>query len=192
MLANAEFGTLVSESSFGCTWSINSGENRLTPWRNDPVLDTPSEALYLRDEESAAVWSPTPRPAGGDAATPSARRGHSTYLRETHGLQQEITVFVPPGASLKVIRLRAYEQAAAASSTHRDLLRRMGLGQFEGRTACLRHNRGGSSPCLPARHMSLERRLLQSRGIPRLRAHGSRVYKQSHGVSRSSWRLWSP
>jgi cyclic beta-1,2-glucan synthetase len=107
VLANSEFGTLVSESSFGCTWSLNSGENRLTPWRNDPVLDTPSEALYLRDEESASVWSPTPRPAGGDAATLVRHGpGYSTYVRESHGLEQEITVFVPPGASLKIIRLR--------------------------------------------------------------------------------------
>ena len=52
----------VSESSLGATWSLNSGENRLTPWRNDPVFDTPAEALYLRDEETAAVWSPTPLP----------------------------------------------------------------------------------------------------------------------------------
>jgi cyclic beta-1,2-glucan synthetase len=107
VLANADLGTLVSESSFGCTWSINSGENRLTAWRNDPVLDTPSEALYLRDEESASVWSPTPRPAGMDAATLVRHgAGYSTYVRESHGLEQEVTVFVPPAASLKVIRLR--------------------------------------------------------------------------------------
>ena len=30
VLANAEFGCLVSESSLGTTWSLNSGENRLT------------------------------------------------------------------------------------------------------------------------------------------------------------------
>ena len=57
VLANPEFGCIVSESSLGSTWSLNAGENRLTPWRNDPVLDTPSEILYLRDEETAAVSS---------------------------------------------------------------------------------------------------------------------------------------
>ncbi len=107
VLANSAFGTLVSESSFGATWSLNSGENRLTPWRNDPVFDTPSEALYLRDEETAAVWSPTPRPAGLNEQTVVRHgAGYTIYERESHGLVQELTVFVPVDASLKVIRLR--------------------------------------------------------------------------------------
>jgi len=107
VLANPSFGCLVSESSLGSTWSLNAGENRLTPWRNDPVFDTPSEALYLRDEETAAVWSPTPLPAGGDAETLVRHgAGYTTYARESHGLVQELTVFVPPDAPLKVARLR--------------------------------------------------------------------------------------
>ena len=113
VLANAEFGCLVSESSLGTTWSRNSGENRLTPWRNDPVLDTPSEALYLRDEESAEVWSPTPLPAGRDRPTQVHHgAGYTTYQSESHDLQQSLTVFVPPGASLKVVRLRLTNTAA--------------------------------------------------------------------------------
>jgi cyclic beta-1,2-glucan synthetase len=107
VLANPEFGCLVSESSLGSTWSLNAGENRLTPWRNDPVQDTPSEALYLRDEETAAVWSPTPLPAGrhGEVLVRHGA-GYTTYQRQCHGLDQELTVFVPPDAPLKVVRLR--------------------------------------------------------------------------------------
>ncbi len=107
VLANPEFGCLVSESSLGATWSLNSGENRLTPWRNDPVFDTPSEALYLRDEETAAIWSPTPLPAGqGGQVLVRHGAGYTTYERESHGLVQEMTVFVPTDAALKVVRLR--------------------------------------------------------------------------------------
>jgi cyclic beta-1,2-glucan synthetase len=118
VLANPQFGCLVSESSLGTTWSLNSGENRLTPWRNDPVLDAPSEALYLRDEETAEVWSPTPLPAGRAGQTRVRHgAGYTTYLRESHGLQQELTVFVPPGEPLKVIRLRV----KSTSPNHRRL-----------------------------------------------------------------------
>ena len=107
VLANPAFGCLVSESSLGPTWSLNSGENRLTPWRNDPVFDTPSEALYLRDEETGEVWSPTPLPAGQGASTRVRHgAGYTTYERGSHGLDQELTVFVPPDAALKVVRLR--------------------------------------------------------------------------------------
>jgi cyclic beta-1,2-glucan synthetase len=107
VLANPEFGCLVSESSLGSTWSLNAGENRLTPWRNDPVFDTPSEALYLRDEETTAIWSPTPLPAGQyDDVLVRHGAGYTCYLRSCHGLEQELTVFVPPDAPLKVLRLR--------------------------------------------------------------------------------------
>ena len=46
----------------GYTWSVNSRENRLTPWSNDAVSDPPGEAIYLRDEETGTVWTPTPLP----------------------------------------------------------------------------------------------------------------------------------
>ena len=107
VLTNPEFGCLVSESSLGMSWSQNSGENRLTPWRNDPVFDRPSEVLYLRDEETAAVWSPTPLPAGQAERTRVRHgAGYTSYEQSGHGLVQELTVFVPPDAALKIVRLR--------------------------------------------------------------------------------------
>jgi cyclic beta-1,2-glucan synthetase len=107
VLANPDFGCLVSESSLGCTWSTNSSENRLTPWRNDPLFDTPSESVYLRDEETGEVWSPTPLPAGLEAETLVRHgMGYTKYLRQSHDFEQELTVFVPADAPVKLVRLR--------------------------------------------------------------------------------------
>ncbi len=79
----------------------------MTPWRNDPVLDAPSEALYLRDEETGQVWTSTPRPAGPDTACEIRHgAGFSTWTRRSHGLEQALTVFVPPDDPVKVVRLR--------------------------------------------------------------------------------------
>src|SRR5262249_26196823 len=64
VIANSQFGTVISESGGAYTWSENSHEFRLTTWYNDPVSDTSGEALYLRDEETGRVWSPCPWPAG--------------------------------------------------------------------------------------------------------------------------------
>ena len=51
VVANARFGFVATESGLGYTWSENSYQNRLTPWSNDPVVDPPGEAVYLRDDD---------------------------------------------------------------------------------------------------------------------------------------------
>jgi cyclic beta-1,2-glucan synthetase len=107
VIANPHSGCLISEAGGGYTWSVNSGENRLTPWRNDPVQDTPGEALYLRDEETAAVWSPTPLPAGGPA--PYLIRhgaGYTVFEHHSHQLKQQLRIFVVRDAPVKIVQLR--------------------------------------------------------------------------------------
>ncbi len=74
VIANPDFGFTVSETGAGYTWSGNSSENRLTPWSNDPVTDPPGEAIYLRDEETAEVWSPTPAAVSRAGAVPDSPR----------------------------------------------------------------------------------------------------------------------
>ncbi len=107
VIANPQFGFLVSESGFGSTWAENSGENRLTPWRNDPVTDMPSEAIYLRDEETGLVWSPTLMPAGADT-THVIRHGagYSIFESQSHGLNQKMRLFAAPAAPVKIVQLR--------------------------------------------------------------------------------------
>ena len=106
ILANSQFGSLVSEASLGYSWFLHSAENRLTPWNNDPVLDTPSEILYLRDEETADIWSPTPKPAPADSACQvSHGAGYTQWRHNSHGLEQQLLAFVPPDSPVKVIKL---------------------------------------------------------------------------------------
>ena len=106
VLANERFGTIVSEAGLGFTWCINSGEHRLTPWSNDPVVDPQTEALYLRDEETGEIWTPTPLPAGGHAACQIHHHaGATSWQRNAEGLEQRLTVFVPADAPVKLALL---------------------------------------------------------------------------------------
>ncbi|CAG0931745.1 partial cyclic beta-1,2-glucan synthetase, partial [Thermoflexales bacterium] len=107
VIANPDFGFTVSEIGAGYTWFGNSSENRLTPWSNDPVADPPGEALYLRDEETAEVWSPTPLPC--HAAAPYLIRhgaGYSIFEHHSHGLAQRLRLFATSDAPVKVMQLR--------------------------------------------------------------------------------------
>jgi cyclic beta-1,2-glucan synthetase len=116
VLANDEFGAIVTEAGLGFTWAINSGENRLTPWSNDPVVDRAGESIYLRDEETAGIWTPTPQPAFPGTAACQIRHGagHTTWLNSSHGLEQELLAFVPIDAPVKLVRLRLRNQSPHA------------------------------------------------------------------------------
>ena len=62
VIGNPGAGFIVSEAGTGVSWAGNSYFYRLTPWQNDPVRDPTGECIYLRDDESGRVWSPTPEP----------------------------------------------------------------------------------------------------------------------------------
>ncbi|SEM99308.1 GH36-type glycosyl hydrolase domain-containing protein [Lihuaxuella thermophila] len=107
VIANPRFGCLVSELGTGYTWWRNSRECKLTPWSNDPVLDPPGEVCYLRDEETGEVWSVTASPARADQPYLAAHgRGYTRFRHESHGLLQEVTVFVPKDDPVKVVKVR--------------------------------------------------------------------------------------
>ena len=122
VIANPNFGFLASESGLGASWAENSGENRLSPWGNDPVSNEPHEVVYLRDEETAIVWSPTPQPA--PAPAPYLARhgaGYTIYEHHSYGLSQRLQVFSPPDTPLKILQLNlknTWDRARRITATY--------------------------------------------------------------------------
>ncbi len=106
VVAHATFGFVASELNPGFTWSENSHDNRLTPWRNDPVGDPPGEAVFLRDDDTDLVWSATPLPSGdGLPYTVRHGQGYTSYDHARDGVESRLRLFVPPGEPLKIFRL---------------------------------------------------------------------------------------
>ena len=103
VIANPSFGFFVSESGSGCTWAVNSQQNQLTPWSNDPVSDPPGEAILIRDEETGEIWGPTALPAR-DAWPYVARhgQGYSRFEHESRGIRLDLTQFVPLEDPVKI------------------------------------------------------------------------------------------
>jgi cyclic beta-1,2-glucan synthetase len=106
VLASPEFGTIVSSSGSAFTWAGNSRENRLTPSANDPLTDPTGEAIYLRDEDSGAVWGATPAPlprrADGGRWVIRHAAGVTRYQHAVAGVEQELAVCVAPEDPVKV------------------------------------------------------------------------------------------
>jgi cyclic beta-1,2-glucan synthetase len=107
VIANPSFGFLVSESGSGFTWSVNSQENQLTPWSNDHVTDVPGEAIYVRDESTGELWSPTALPIRDETATYVARhgQGYSRFQHGSRGIVCDLVQFVPWEDPIKISRL---------------------------------------------------------------------------------------
>ncbi len=103
VIANPSFGFFVSESGSGTTWAINSQQNQLTPWSNDPVSDPAGEAILVRDEETGEIWGPTALPVR-DAWPYVARhgQGYSRFEHESRGIALELTQFVPLADPVKI------------------------------------------------------------------------------------------
>jgi cyclic beta-1,2-glucan synthetase len=123
VIANPQFGFLVSADGSGSTWSLNAQQNQITPWCNDPVSDTPAEAIYIRDEDSGDLWSATPLPIRERSSVYVVRHGFGYTRSEhtSHGIASILTQFVPLSDPIKISRLKiqnASDQPRQLTITH--------------------------------------------------------------------------
>ena len=73
------------------------------------MRDPTGEAIYIRDEQTGAYWSPTPLPAPG--LTPYVIRhgfGYTVFEHTENGIASELWVYVAMDAAVKftVLKLR--------------------------------------------------------------------------------------
>ncbi|HET7360286.1 MAG TPA: glycosyl transferase family 36, partial [Rhodanobacteraceae bacterium] len=108
VIANPLFGCMVSAEGGGYAWSLNSQQNPLTPWPNDPVSDSPHDIIYLRDADNGALWSATALPIRvADAHyTVTHGKGWSRFEVDAHGIDLELLQCVPVADAVKLSRLR--------------------------------------------------------------------------------------
>ena len=107
VIANERGGFIVTERGAGCTWIGNAQFYRLTPWHNDPVTDPPSDAIYLRDEESGELWSPTPAPV--QSAGPFRIRhaaGSTIFAHQCASIESHLTLAMAPEDPVRLSLLR--------------------------------------------------------------------------------------
>ena len=116
VISNASFGFQVAVEGGGYTWSLNSRENQLTPWSNDPVTDRPGEVIFLRDEDTGELWGPTALPIRDEAAPYIARhgQGYSRFEHAAHGIELDLLQYVPLDDPIKISRLTIRNTSARA------------------------------------------------------------------------------
>jgi cyclic beta-1,2-glucan synthetase len=113
VVANPSFGFQVSTEGGGYTWKLSSQQNQLTPWSNDPIGDAPGEVLYIRDDETDEVWSPTALPIRekGSPYVATHGQGYSRFEHSAHGVALELLQYVPVDDAIKISRLKITNQS---------------------------------------------------------------------------------
>ena len=103
VLASATFGTVVSDSSLGFSYALDSQQNRLTPWENDAVRDQTGERLVLSCPEGMfdVIRS----------ASAEFRRGFAVYEALCGRVRVRCEVFVSPTRMAKLLRVHLVNEA---------------------------------------------------------------------------------
>lgn len=107
VLANPNFGTVITNHNSGYTWYQNSRLNRITDWNNNSIVDVPSEIIYVKDKKYQKEWTLCPNLNQDDEeAYMTYGFGYSKFSQIRMGLLQEQETFVPINDPIKVSILR--------------------------------------------------------------------------------------
>ena len=103
ILANKKFGTVTTENMGGYTWYKNSRLNRLSAWNNNPIIDVPSEVIYLKNMKTDRTCSLglNPMPDENDYEIIYGF-GYAEYCHTSSGINQNLKMFVPKEDTNKV------------------------------------------------------------------------------------------
>ncbi len=160
VIANKDFGFLTTESGGGYTWYGNSRENKLTPWSNDAVSDTPSEIIYLRDDtlvdgisSKGDLWTMTALPIReSEPYTIEHGFGYTKFNHTSHGITQELTQFVPLEGAAKINLIALRNDSDIERTLTVTYYAKPVLGDFESKTAMHLHSEITDSGTLTVRN----------------------------------------
>ena len=193
VIANPAFGFQVAAEGSGYTWSVNSRENQLTPWSNDPVSDRPGEVFYLRDDDTGELWCPTALPIRDDDATYVARhgQGYSRFEHAAHGIAPSLLQYVPLDDPIKISRLTLRNTVGPHPASVGDGLCGMGARSVARRLRAVRDDRDRCRHRRDVRAQSMERRLRIARRVRRSCAAGRRIGPATGGNSSAATARWT-
>jgi len=97
VISNGTYSLVISQIGGGFSWIEHANLNRLTRWHQDLIRDRWGKYIYIRDNRTGFVWSPTVAPV---MKKPDAYRcrhgiGYSIFSTEYYAVKTDLRVFVP-------------------------------------------------------------------------------------------------
>lgn len=122
VIANKEFGTIVTNNGCGFTYCYNSNEYKITSWTNDTVLNDKSEGIRINGELF-------------DPATCTHGFGYSVLESSSEVLGKQLTEFVAADDNVKIYILKLTNKTNKEQELDIDFWINPIFGDFEEKTS---------------------------------------------------------
>ncbi len=113
IITNGDYGLVISQTGGGFSWQTHSEFNRLTRWHQDLIQDNWGKYIYIKNNVTGEVWSPTFFPVKNNLDKYECRHGfgYSVLTSEYKGVKIEFTLFVPNDDNLEIWDLKIYNNS---------------------------------------------------------------------------------
>lgn len=108
VISNGDYGFVISQTGGGFSWQTHSEFNRVNRWHQDLIQDNWGKYIYIRDNKSNKVWSPTFLPVKTKLNKYKCRHGigYSIFESEYRGIKTQLSIFVPADDNLEIWDLK--------------------------------------------------------------------------------------
>ena len=121
VIANKNFGTIITNNGCGYTYAYNSGEFKISAWTNEMVINDKSEGFKFNDQ----VFDPEKCTHGF---------GYSILESETEELKHEVTEFVATNDTAKIYLMKLTNKKGTKSTVKVEFWINPTFGNFEEKT----------------------------------------------------------
>jgi cellobiose phosphorylase len=104
VISNGKYGLVISQAGGGFSWYEHSEFNRITRWHQDLVKDDWGKYLYVKNNKTKEVWSPTFLPVKKELDNFECAHGigYSTFNSGYKGINISLNMFVPFEESMEI------------------------------------------------------------------------------------------
>ncbi len=108
VISNGVYGLTISQAGGGFSWYEHSEFNRLTRWHQDLVQDNWGKYIYIKNNKTGEVWSPTFQPVKKELNKFECVHGfgYSKFNSVYKGVEISLTIFVPFDESIEIWDLK--------------------------------------------------------------------------------------
>ncbi len=122
VIANKNFGTIITNNGCGYTYAYNSGEYKITSWTNEMILNDKSEGIRINNE----IFDPEICTHGF---------GYSILKSETFKFKTEVTEFVAVNENVKIYLVNLTNKSQENQEVDLSYYINPTLGNFEEKTS---------------------------------------------------------